>query len=149
MASGVTGVHDSMFLDVLVVRLCADSMMSTLTERFIRAPVPPECILKILYQVSLGMEFLHNRDPPLLHRCVTTRRRRVWILSARCCNTSCCASGGEVSGVVFLPQTFQLGCKWHICWGAGTLPRSCSSPSVVGLSRRDVVKGWMVLLVWV
>ena len=48
--------------------LLADSKMSSWVDEFRKTPVSGDTMLKILYQIACGMDFLHRHSPPVCHR---------------------------------------------------------------------------------
>jgi len=59
------GVHGKMRLPVMVMEMMADSLTS-LVDKYEKIPVNIK--FSIIHDVSLGLCYLHNHDPPIVHR---------------------------------------------------------------------------------
>ena len=62
---GAGGVQERMRLPVMVMEMMVDSLTS-LVDKHEKIPVPLK--FSIVYDVSLGLCYLHNHDPPIVHR---------------------------------------------------------------------------------
>jgi serine/threonine protein kinase len=51
------------------MELCDGSLQHLIEDRFVsRKPFPEKEILRIFFSVCLAVEFLHTRNPPIIHR---------------------------------------------------------------------------------